>query len=160
MPAKKRTAALKFSEAEDALSDADFVVVEQALGLSLPADLREFYALRDGGRPSRPIYLDEDEDDYEVKTFYRMKHKVMHEPLVHETYRRLAVEKLLLPTRLIPFAADSGGNLYCMDVECSDIWFWCADDCEPGDPEAAVTRIADKLAVFIDGLVSIRQAYG
>jgi hypothetical protein len=149
-----------FKKCGPKLTQKDLERFEKEVGLRLPPSFRAHYVESNGGIPTRRYYVTAKGDEYEVASFRRIKHRAKYEPLINETYEMLAIQRGIVPRRLLPFAADSGGDLYCMDMKTETIWVWAADDYKKGNPESAATRIAPSLASFIEGMVTEPEAYG
>jgi hypothetical protein len=100
-------------------------------GLGLPASLRTQLLDQNGGVPTAEVSVRlPDGDETDILSVFGLK---MHAPAselvwVIETYAGR------VPTGLVPFADDSGGNLFLLSAD-DLVWFW--DHEKEGSPEAA-----------------------
>jgi hypothetical protein len=100
-------------------------------GLALPASLRSQLLDQNGGAPTADTSVPlPDGDETDLFCLFGLE---MHDPSselawVIETYAER------VPTGLVPFANDSGGNLFLVGAD-DLVWFW--DHENEGSPEAA-----------------------
>lgn len=134
-----------------ALRPEDLDTASAKLGCPIPSTLREFYLAYNGGRPTSSVFLNEEEDDYEVASFMSIgARRHPNEPTLEETFETMVRQKQLLEEEMIPFGRDSGGNLFCIHRKSQAIWYWVADT---ANEESRLTEIADSLGDFLDGLL-------
>ena len=139
-----------------ALDEDTMAAVEATLGLRIPQELRSLYMASNGGTPKKNIFMVEG-DDYEVHALRAIAHRrVESEPLVEETYALMVKKKKLLDPCYIPFADDSGGNLYCVSTQEPGVFFFSLDDYEPGRPPI---RIASSVREFLTAMMSAKEVY-
>jgi cell wall assembly regulator SMI1 len=135
--------------------------VEKQIGLKFPESLQTFYLLFNGGKveKSRRIFVDREGDiEAEVKTFLPIKYKRFEgDSLVEESYELFVNRKRLIPPQFIPFAMDSGGFRYCVDSESEAVFFNNLDHIE--EPGGAMEFIAPSIEVFVNGMLTEKQAY-
>lgn len=73
-----------------------------------------------------------------------------------ENMLRLLREDEAIPNRLIPFADEDGGNLFCFSVREEDygaIYYYDHEFEYGEDPEDHVTYLAESITIFINSLV-------
>ncbi|MFJ9844849.1 SMI1/KNR4 family protein [Kitasatospora sp. NPDC101155] len=142
------------SDPAPALTLADIRDVEQAIGVSLPEDLRRHYLWGNGGFAIRSEFiLPERGLEYDVAEWDSMKYLRSAEGVLFEdTYRRLVRDRKLIPDQLIPFAVNGGGDFFCMDRATQGIVFYVMDYC--AEPEVAIRHLTGSLREFLDILVT------
>jgi|SRR5215475_132511 len=145
---------VSFLSSGPTLTESDIIELERNLGYTLPAQLREFYLRHNGGYTKENIYIDEEGDDYEIQNFLQIG---TGETSLPETIKRLTGQRHLLKPDMVPFARESGGNLYCISLDSGAVWVWSAEDVE--DSTDAYSLIANSLNEFISGLVTAEEAY-
>lgn len=97
------------------ISEADLANAENALGFSLPKELRKLYIENNGGRPERYVYIDE---KTETSVSEILQIADLDGSSAVDSYRHIVIEKSLAPTWLFPFAVDSGGDYFMVDIRC------------------------------------------
>lgn len=118
--------------------------LEELLGERLPQEIKEHYIKYNGGYPKFSKHTDIEGEEYEVNYFLTVK-----------GYRGISSVKELLrdviPTRLIPFADEEGGDLFCISVRGEDIgeiYYYNHED----DGEESVTKISNSFKEFFNNL--------
>jgi hypothetical protein len=130
----------------EGVSEADLVEAEGALGFKLPTPLRSLYLICNGGRPSRYIYMD-DQTETSVSEILQIAHADGAGAL--DSYRIIVVERKLAPMWMFPFAVDSGGDYFLIDVR-SDDGLVSFMDSSSGQVEIRNTNLG--LESFLDSL--------
>jgi len=140
------------------LTISDIKSVETSIGCKLPEDLVRHYMIYNGGQPNKNIFLDDDESEYEVNTFLRMKYKAGPLDVIFEdTVEVIKNNKQLLPESFFPFARDSGGNFYCINDIDNNIYY-CEMDCFENN-SCRLTNIAINIEEFIHALQDENEIY-
>ena len=115
-----------------AAEEADIISIEQAAGMSLPEQLKQFFRTHDGAEPETNIFDIESSNDSGVNRFIPAR-QILSE--------QKKVAGLSLST--IPIAWAEGGNLVVMDVRQGSVMFW---DHETDD----TTWLANSLGEFLE----------
>lgn len=145
------------------LSAVDFSYLEELIKRKLPGGFKAFYLSSNGGIPEKDWW--DSRDEYEpirVKNFksiagYDRSEKSSTEFV--EEYYKVMVSREVIPQGLLPFAADDGGNLFCMDIETGKICFYAIDAFDSDIPMAlnqvkAIRYLASDFDAFVDGLLA------
>jgi cell wall assembly regulator SMI1 len=117
----------------DAAEEADIRFIEQAVGLFLPNELKQFFRKHDGVEPEDNTFDIESSNDSGVNRFIPAR-QILSEH-----------KKVGLSPTTIPIAWAEGGNLVLMDVRLGSVLFW---DHETDDE----TKLANSLAEFLEAL--------
>lgn len=145
---------LHISDPGERLSEADLSVVEGALGIQFPEQIRRFYLTNNGGVPERALFRN-DNADFLVNEFLPIKYGQPGLRL-EDIYRLLKrrVENPF-PSYLVPFGSDPGGDLLCFSLRPTELGAIYGYRSEYYDKEEeAVVLLAPTLAEFLEGLVS------
>lgn len=154
----------KFSECGPVLSTADLDKAEMLIRLKLPADLREFYLVHNGGVPN-PNHIPFDGAELEIFRFFSLPKKFPSALSVSErlddwagdfleVFRILCLDNELFPKYCIPIAEDIGGDIfvYSLDRELRGQIQYVAHELFD-TPELYVRTVAPTLSIFLDSLV-------
>lgn len=148
----------RLNGASQPLSPADFEWAEKTLGFPLPPDLRAQYAMFNGGVPERTYFRNEKGDEYSLQALLPIRYRTYEDQLLlEESYERLVVRKKLIPTSLLPFAIDQGGDYYCMRKADQAIVFFAMDHWN--DPGRAQTVVSASICSWLDAMVTEAQFY-
>jgi cell wall assembly regulator SMI1 len=110
------------------LSQRDIAKAEQAIGLTLPPAVKKFYAKWNGGSPEPYMYQDGTIDTVVAELLPLKSSTARGE--AGQTYRRLVLEKQIVPKHFFPFAVDGGGDYFfvdCTDPAAGSIYFFRSD---------------------------------
>ncbi|MCL2310596.1 MAG: SMI1/KNR4 family protein [Proteobacteria bacterium] len=123
---------VNFTETERSLTDNDFTLVEQKLGVKLPHDFVAFYKLNNGGTPDKPVTHDfyEKMEDIEIRDFIPILYAEEFQDDPDFTLEGRAKEhwhKKEVPENLLPFAFDWGGNYICLGLPDGLIYYYVRD---------------------------------
>ncbi|WP_125115534.1 SMI1/KNR4 family protein [Agathobaculum sp. Marseille-P7918] len=112
--------------------------VEKNFNIAVRKDIKDFFAVNAGGRPTRNIIVVQGEE-YEVRIFLSLdaqdQYYYIKKPLLNFLQRTKG--------RIIPIGIDSGDNYYCVNNENGKVYYWSA---EPDEYYC----IADNLEMFIN----------
>ena len=102
---------------------------EVELNVKIPAGMKNFYLKFNGGMPSPYCYQpqDEDLDRVEINAFFPIKERTN----AFETIEVIAKDiwsRNLMPCNLLPFAMDSGGNYYALNLKNKKIYYYLTDE--------------------------------
>ena len=138
-----------FDEAHPGIGREQIDQLEVEAGIKLPAPLRDLYETLSEGRFRMNLYVDADETYYDLN---RLIPAYKSSPLGtgFVEHFKFTMDRGLVPANLVPFADESGGNLYCIDRNDGSIWY--ADMELDGDWVPPAKRIAGSLDAFLNGL--------
>ena len=125
----------------------------------LPTTMKNFYLKNNGGMPNLNFFSpqDEDMDEVEINIFLPIKYPLKGIQTIEETSRSLW-ERNMISKSFLPFAIDSGNNLYaihnktlCIYYIVMDIWHneWSCEE----NFKANSTKIASSFRYFITHLI-------
>ncbi len=145
------------------ISIQDLLNLENLIGFKLPEQFRSFYLRNNGGEPEADHFPAYNEfDPICVSSFLSVKYSYGSENNIEETYNK-GVEKNYLPSDLLPFAIDWGGNYICIN-NLGEIYFYTTDtwmeELTNQENENRNKRlICDSFNVFVSSLVDEDEAY-
>lgn len=118
----------ELSDCSVPLIKEDIKSFETELNMKIPASMRNFYLKFNGGMPSPYCFQPQDEDlDWvEIHTFFPIKERTD----AFETIEAIAKDvwsRNLIPSNLLPFAMDSGGNYYALNLKNKKIYYYYTD---------------------------------
>jgi cell wall assembly regulator SMI1 len=139
-----------------ALDEMRLVRFEKEIGHRLPADYRAFLLAHNGGRPNPSDFFFPGERD----AFDTLHHTYgLHDG---PDYFRLDIayesHKEFIPTTLVPFADDPGGNAYCIGIagkHSGKVYFWNHE--MAWSPEG-LRLLANSFTEFLQSLKSADEA--
>ena len=110
-------------------SKEDIKNFEVELNVKIPAGMKNFYLKFNGGMPSPYCFQPQDEDlDWvEINAFFPIKERTN----AFETIEVIAKDmwsRNLMPSNLLPFAMDSGGNYYALNLKNKKIYYYLTDE--------------------------------
>lgn len=119
----------ELSDCSVQLTKEDIKDFEVALNVKIPASMKKYYLKFNGGMPSPYCFQPQDEDlDWvEIKAFFPIKKRTD----AFETIEAIAKDiwsKNLMPCNLLPFAMDSGGNYYALNLKNKKIYYYLTDE--------------------------------
>lgn len=119
----------ELSDCSASLTKEDIKNFEAGLSVKIPAAMRNFYLKFNGGMPSPYCFQPQDEDlDWvEIKAFFPIKERTN----AFETIEVIAKDmwsRNLMPSNLLPFAMDSGGNYYALNLKNKKIYYYLIDE--------------------------------
>ena len=139
--------------AEGKAKKEDLDRIEQKFHVKIPADVREHCLAYNGGYPEKPIFTDENGNEYSVDLFIPVRDGKKRP--MEKTLELLRADDGVIPEWLIPFAEEDGGNLFCFSVRESDLGaiYYYDHEFEYGeDPEEHITYLAESITAFINAL--------
>lgn len=139
--------------AEGKAKKEDLDRIEQKFHVKIPADVREHCLAYNGGYPEKPIFTDENGNEYSVDLFIPVRDGKKRS--MEKTLELLRADDGVIPEWLIPFAEEDGGNLFCFSVRESDLGaiYYYDHEFEYGeDPEEHITWLAESITAFISAL--------
>lgn len=139
-----------FSETSPAVNKADIEQIEKDLGIVFPNDFVRHYLQHNGGYPEADTYKWHNGESTTVNTFYSLKYEGFGK--IEDTYENLVLAEKYLPSGLVVFATDDGGNFFCVSVREEDygkVYYFNNDHYDVIKPEAALTLLEDAFADFI-----------
>lgn len=119
----------ELSDCSASLTKEDIKNFEVELNVKIPVSMKKFYLKFNGGMPSPYCYQpqDEDMDWVEIKAFFPIKERTN----AFETIEVIAKDiwsRNLMPCNLLPFAMDSGGNYYALNLKNKKIYYYLTDE--------------------------------
>jgi cell wall assembly regulator SMI1 len=132
----------------------EFEELENYLGNKLPEEFKSHYLKYNGGFPVNDRYYMKDYDTYtSINGFMPIKHKYDNNdnPTLEQTYEHFN-KKGVLPLNLLAFAADYGGNKFCIDLKSKNIFLIYMDLGNPMENSSAIRKISESFQLFIDSL--------
>ena len=145
---------MNFIETSKALDEADIFNVEKVLGFELPSEFKEHYLEYNGGYPESDRSNWKDGSTTTINTFASIKYDGFSH--LEKVYKNLAIEELYLPEKILPFATDDGGNLFCISAREKDygcIYYCNNDHYNVNHKEECLTLVDKSFKGFIANLV-------
>ncbi len=131
------------------ISENQIAMIEADLGITLPEELRNHYLKFNGGRPQKCYYTNVI-DTFVVDQFIPIKYGDF---TFEDVYRQHVIEDKIIPSYLIPFAIDPGGDYFCISVRAEDkgkVFFFWTEFYE--DLKRAVRLVAPSFEDFIESM--------
>ncbi|MCL1917644.1 MAG: SMI1/KNR4 family protein [Peptococcaceae bacterium] len=156
---------LSLSNSEKTLQDNDFNKIAQDLGVKLPSDFVEFYALYNGGDPDRNVFENAHGTigDIEISEFIPMLYcrEFKNDPdFTLDGRVKQEWAKNEVPRSLLPFAMDWGGNYICIGLNDGAVYFYIRSSDQWNDDLSMeqnfslnATPIAPSFHYFIENLI-------
>lgn len=151
-----------FAQSGPALTERDFLLVEQDMRIKLPGELKRHYQAFNGGIPAKSVWFDASgEWDYlEVAQFLPLLSppgKDDNPALSVAACMRQAWDGGSLLPSLIPFATDWGGNYFCINHTNGKVCYvvrdvWSDNLTAQKNMEVNTRYLAASLPQFVDGL--------
>lgn len=118
----------KLSDCSVVLTKEDIAAFEKELDVQLPGSMKNFYLKYNGGMPEPYLFLPQNEemDFVEIKAFFPIKQCTDAFETI-EVIAREAWNDNFLPRNLLPFAMDSGGNYYALNLKNKKIYYFVTD---------------------------------
>ena len=119
----------ELSDCSAPLTKEDIKNFEVELNVKIPAGMKNFYLKFNGGMPSPYCFQPQDDDWYwvEINAFFPIKERTD----AFETIEVIAKDmwsRNLMPSNLLPFAMDSGGNYYALNLKNKKIYYYLIDE--------------------------------
>ncbi|WP_336616968.1 SMI1/KNR4 family protein [Bacteroides acidifaciens] len=119
----------ELSDCSVQLTKEDIKDFEVELNVKIPASMKNYYLKFNGGMPSPYCFQPQDEDlDWvEIKAFFPIKKRTDAFEKI-EAIAKDIWSKNLMPCNLLPFAMDSGGNYYALNLKNKKIYYYLTDE--------------------------------
>ncbi len=119
----------ELSECSAPLTKDDIKDFEMELNIKIPAAMKNFYLKFNGGMPSPYCFQPQDEelDWVEINAFFPIKIRTDAFETI-ETIAKDVWSRELVPHNLLPFAMDSGGNYYALNLKNKKIYYYLTDE--------------------------------
>lgn len=141
---------LAFANSSLMVTDADLDSIERRLGFKFPLEFRAFYKLHNGGMPVSNRLHRSASAEAVLHVVLPVKHG---RHVLEDAVDSLKVSRQILPEHLVPFGVDPGGDYFCFstrDEDVGSVWIFRGDYFD--DLDAALSRLADSLPEFLEGL--------
>lgn len=149
---------LQIDLSAEKLCPDDIIEFEKATGFSLPATMKKFYLKNNGGMPNLDFFQPQygDWDEVEINMFLPIKYQLKGVQPIEETSRTLW-DRDMISQSLLPFAIDSGNNLYALHKKSNAIYYvvmdiWNDALSKEENFEENSTKIASSFKYFITHL--------
>ena len=137
---------IKLNLSNEKINEEDLLSLESELNIKLPDSYKELMLENNGGVPLKNYFKGE----YGIASFHPIKIEPNDLKSVFESF------KDLLPSTLLAFADDMGGNSYCIDIsEENNGKVYFIDWDEPDDPEF----LANSFEEFLEGLTDTKEDF-
>jgi cell wall assembly regulator SMI1 len=143
---------IKYYKYRPGLSVEAISKCEGAINVKFPVDFKNFYMSRNGGSPD-PSGVYKDGEYYSVLDILPLRADPGSES-VESMYINDVQEWDFFPKNLVPFAADAGGDYFCISVSGDDygsIYLFAMDYYD--DPERNLVHLANDFSSFIGAFV-------
>ena len=112
---------INFTRTGSPLAPADLDEIEQRFGFKFPHVFREHYLSYNGGNPDKNRFVGEN-GRYIVHDFLPIKGSPLGTlDTLETTIQCLKIDRQLIPTQLVPFAVDPGGDYYCFSLRPDEV---------------------------------------
>lgn len=128
---------ITFKLTEKQLTEEEVQEFENSQGISLPDSYRKHILENNGG-----VLLDTYFEGNGISFFYPIKYG---DDTLEECIEDLSD---VLPENFLPFAQDSGGNTFCIDLSDGKIYLWLVQE----EIEDSIVLLASSFNEFINGL--------
>ena len=118
-----------FLETSEQLQAADIKTVEATFNIRLPIDFTKHYLEFNGGYPEKADFTwQNNQGTTRINCFFSIKHEGFNS--LESTYQQLVIDEEYLPIGIVPFAADDGGNFFCISARKGDYdcVYYCNND--------------------------------
>jgi hypothetical protein len=139
-------------DSDDPLSEGDFAQAQAKMGVELPDDLRKFFSWANGGRPSKRLFISDNDGflvDYFLPLAQTREGPECDVVSIFKIWRAVGTSETL--HKSIPIAYDTVGDnlLYSLDEKTFGAIFYSRADAEP---ENRVRHLCGSLEEFLLGL--------
>ncbi len=143
----------KIIESSTTLNESDISEVESLLNKQLPKELKDFYLKNNGGEieGNRYIYINEEGDEYGLKTFMPIKYKRTEGDSLLEHWTLTYYNQKRIPENYIVFAMDDGGAPFCCEIKTGHIYFADPDNDED-NLDDRMDFVCESLEEFINNM--------
>ena len=141
------------------LSHEEWLAFEKDLKVNLPTTMKNFYLKNNGGMPNLNFFSPQDKymDEVEINIFLPIKYPLKGVQTIEETSRSLW-ERNMVSKNMLPFAIDSGNNLYAIHTKTLCIYYiimdiWHDEWADEENFKANSTKIASSFRYFVTHLL-------
>lgn len=155
------TSQLNFTDSEKSISiNSINKFFFSTLGIHPPLEFIEIYEKSNGGIPSKPFFKNKQGVFNRIKCFLPFSVESDVSRNIEETID-LGRKRGFLPTGILPFAIDEGGNYLCFTHEGEIIYYTLDDWDEDLSPKENITKainpLTNNFSTFIEGLRRTRK---
>jgi len=117
-----------FLQTSPQLTLTDIAKIETELSIFFPPEFTSHYLQYNGGYPERDVYAWAGGGTTTINTFSSLKYRGFSS--VEDTNKDLILLENYLPTGIVPFATDDGGNFFCISARLVDFGciYYCNND--------------------------------
>lgn len=142
------------------ITKRDIEELELKLKIEIPQSMKLFYLKNNGGIPSNNLFIPQNKklDVVEINLFLPIKYDDCNIKSI-STNTMDCWEQKTLPSGLVPFAIDSGGNFYSINVSNKKIYYclmdqWDNKKTNEMNYKQNIVQIAQSFKYFVDNLFS------
>ncbi|MBL8608293.1 MAG: SMI1/KNR4 family protein [Myxococcales bacterium] len=148
MKSTDEVAPMEFDECDPPATESAIAAFEERIGQVLPAGIRTLLLTANGGRPKRAIFRSPDGKAVDVSECLALR---AGRGSIESTYQLLTISKRAMPPHMLPFAQDSGGNIFAVDCRTPDahVYFLLHD------PEFRLVSLGVALEAFWSRLTTL-----
>ena len=103
---------MEMKDSAPAITIEDIQQAELFMGVTLPEELKAIYMKNNGGHSICNLF-ELNKNGYKVNEFLTIKYG---SDTIEETYKDVFLENVDMPSQLVPFASDAGGDYFCIDI--------------------------------------------
>ena len=128
---------------ELSITPNDIAALEKEYQISIPTTLKDFYLKYNAAEISLCTFIQKElpNNTFEVHTIYPIKYSPFEHGVILEEILRDDRMDGFIPSNLIPFAKDRGGNRYYCDEKTGNVFFIPCDDID--NPELVCENISN-----------------
>lgn len=157
-----------FDDCEPALQAQDLSAVEERIAHVIPESFKHHYMRYNGGTPQKAFFPGNDDwEPMQIAQFfpisYNHREPNLQRAVLEDKYTFL-MEKGVIPSGLLPFANDHGGNFFCLDLHAGTVCFYATDAFDPAISAAenhaqAKRALCPSFENFLDALTTEDEAF-
>lgn len=158
---EERTSKMKLQIESSAkkLSPEDWLEFEKSSKVNLPTTMKNFYLKNNGGMPNLNFFSPQNKnmDEVEINTFLPIKYPLKGVQTIEDTCQSLW-GKNMISKNMLPFAIDSGNNLYAIHTKTLCIYYiimdiWHDEWTDEENFKENSTKIASSFRYFVTHLL-------
>ena len=142
----------KFTDLETSVTPKELKEILAPFDFIIPAELQKHILTLNGGEPERCLCIVNDRI-FVVQNFLPVKYSSSSAVRFEDVLSQLKGRQPIIPSHLIPFAIDPGGDFFCIsnsEKDFGEIFFYRGEYSD--DPRRAVSFLAPSLEQFVENL--------